>query len=225
MCAARLQALVDTAHELAAAGLVPGTAGNLSLRDGERVWITASGARFDVLEAQQITAIALGDGHALEGAFKPSSEYALHLAIYQHRPEAGAVVHTHAPWATALACVLDELPCIHYQMLPLGGAVRVAPYRCFGTAELAQVTLEALQDRRAVLMSNHGATTLAEDLPTAVAAMQVLESSCRMYWRAAQLGTPRTLSAQQWQEVAEQVRRLDYGTPHALSDKTHAPNN
>jgi L-fuculose-phosphate aldolase len=109
---------------------------------------------------------------------------------------------------------LDELPCIHYQMLALGGAVRVAPYRCFGTAELAAVTLAALEGRRAALMSNHGAIVFAENPAAAFGAMQVLEFACRVYWRAAQLGTPRVIDPQQWQEVAAQVQRLGYGATH-----------
>lgn len=213
------QALVTTAHAAAAAGLVLGTVGNLSTRVGEHFLISASGARFESLSPAQLSEVAVGDGRVVAGTFRPSSESGLHLAIYRARPEAGAILHTHAPWSTALACVLDELPAIHYQMLALGGAVRVAPYRCFGTPELAKVTLAALEGRRAALMSNHGAIVFAETPAAAFEAMQVLEFACRVYWRAAQLGTPRTLDAEQWQEVATQVERLGYGVTHARGER------
>lgn len=205
--------LVATAHAAAAAGLVVGTVGNISARIGDHFLISASGARFDALSPTQLCELEL-DGDVVAGTLRPSSETDLHRAIYRSRAEAGAILHTHAPWSTALACVLDELPCIHYQMLALGGAVRVAPYRCFGTAELAAVTLVALEGRRAALMSNHGAIVFAENPAAAFEAMQVLEFACRVYWRAAQLGTPRVIDPQQWQEVAAQVRRLGYGATH-----------
>jgi L-fuculose-phosphate aldolase len=125
---------------------------------------------------------------------------------------AGAVVHTHAPWATAIACVLDELPCVHYQMLLLGGPVRVAPYRTFGTLELASVVLDALDGRTAALMANHGALNYAGDPDGAVEAALLLEWACEVYWRAAALGEPRTLGEEERQAVIEAVTRRSYGT-------------
>lgn len=215
--------LVATAHLAAAAGLVVGTVGNLSARDDDDFLISASGARFDSLSPEQLTRIDLGDGSVVGGTLRPSSETGLHLAIYRSRPEARAIVHTHAPWSTAIACVLDELPCIHYQMLALGGSVRVAPYRCFGTPELAAVTLAALEDRRAALMSNHGAIAFAETPAAALELMQTLEFACQVWWRAAQVGPPRILDPQQWEEVAAQVERLEYGVVHVRGDRDREP--
>lgn len=208
--------LAATAHAAAAAGFVVGTVGNLSARTGDHILVSASGTRFDSLSPAELSEVAIADGQVVGGKLRPSSETGLHLAVYRSRPEAGAILHTHAPWSTALASVLDELPCIHYQMLVLGGAVRVAPYRCFGTQELAEVTLAALEGRQAALMSNHGAIALAANPAAALEAMQVLEFACRVYWRAAQLGTPRVLDPQQWREVEDQVRRLDYGVTHTI---------
>ncbi|HEX7382069.1 MAG TPA: class II aldolase/adducin family protein [Nevskiaceae bacterium] len=206
--------LVATAHRLAAAGLVMGTIGNLSVRRGSRMLISASGARLDTLTESELTELSLEDGKVVDGTLRPSSESGLHLAVYRQRAEAGAIVHTHAPWSTAIACARDELPSIHYQMLALGGAVRVAPYRCFGTPELAQVTLTALEGRSAVLMANHGATVFGANLAAAFEAAQTLEFACALYWRAAQLGTPHALDAAQWREVTAQVARLGYGVTH-----------
>src|ERR671931_1165161 len=117
------------------------------------------------------------------------SEIELHLGVYR-RYETGAVVHTHAPIATALSCVIDELPCIHYGLLALGGAIRVAPYATFGTPELAGAVLDALRGRRAALMANHGALVYAADPLAAVEGSLLLEWACDVYWRGGALGEP-----------------------------------
>ena len=117
------------------------------------------------------------DGRIAAGALAPTSETGLHLGVHRRRGP-GAVVHTHAPMATALSCVLDELPCVHYEMLALGGPVRVAPYATFGTPELAASVVEALEDRTAALMANHGAVTWGPDLEAALRATEVLEWGC-----------------------------------------------
>ncbi len=121
-----------TCRRLAADGLVIGTAGNVSVRRDDRVAVTATGARFETITADEVTVVDL-DGRVRDGGPAPTSEIGLHLGIYQ-RFGSSAVVHTHAPAATAVGLVVDELPCVHYQMLQLGGSVRVAPYALFGSA-------------------------------------------------------------------------------------------
>src|SRR3954454_4074689 len=172
-------AVADACRRLGAEGLLIGTAGNVSARVGERVAITATGAVLAELTADQVTVVDL-DGRIVAGTLRPTSELDLHLGVYR-RYGTGAVVHTHAPMATALSCVLDELPCVHYEMLALGGAVRVAPYRTFGTPELAEGVLDALDGRSAALMANHGAITYGEDLALAVERTQLLEWACTVY--------------------------------------------
>ena len=178
-------------RSIAAAGLVRATSGNVSARDGDRVAITPTGGVLGELTAEQVVVVDRA-GEVLEGTLAPTSEIALHLGVYE-RYGAGAVVHTHAPVATALSIVLDELPCVHYEMLALGGSVRVAPYRTFGTPELAAGVLAALEDRTAALMANHGAITFADDLALAVERTHLLEWACTVYWRAAAIGEPRVL--------------------------------
>jgi L-fuculose-phosphate aldolase len=212
--AAARAALARASRAVADAGLVAGTAGNLSLRVGELVAITPTGAVLAALEADDITVLDAAGG-VVEGALQPTSELDLHLGAHErYRP--GAVVHTHSPYATALACVLDELPCIHYEMLPLGGTVRVAPYRTFGTPELAAVTLDALAGRRAALMCNHGAIVLGDDLDEAVQQARLLERMSELYWRAAAIGSPRTLDLAQRGAVADAVSARGYGRPRRL---------
>jgi L-fuculose-phosphate aldolase len=195
-------------HRLAAQGLVIGTAGNVSVRVGEHVAVTATGARFENLTAEQVSVVTL-DGQVV-GELAPTSEIDLHLGVYRTYGS-GAVVHTHAPVATAVGLVVTELPCVHYQMMLLGGAVRVAPYATFGTPDLAESVITALDGRAAALMANHGAVTHAADLDTAVEHALLLEWACTVYWRAASMGTPRTLTSQQQQAVIEAAMQRNYG--------------
>lgn len=208
-------AVADACRRLGAEGLLIGTAGNVSLRVGERVAVTATGAVLAELTADQVTVVDLEDGKVVAGTFRPTSELELHLGVYR-RYGAGAVVHTHAPMATAVSCVLDELPCIHYQLLALGGAVRVAPYATFGTPELAESVLTALEGRSAALMANHGAVTHASTLDKAVEHALLLEWACGVYQRAASMGRPRILDEQQQLAVIEAALARDYGTTHPV---------
>jgi L-fuculose-phosphate aldolase len=204
------QEVAAASRRLAAERLVHGTAGNVSARgDDGRVAITPTGAVLAELQAEQVSVVDM-EGNLLDGELEPTSELDLHLGVYR-RYGAGAVVHTHAPWATAISCSLDELPCVHYQMLLLGGTVRVAPYRTFGTPELAEAVIEALDGRTAALMANHGALNYAADMDAAVDAALLLEWACEVYWRAAALGEPRTLDEGERQAVIDAVTERSYG--------------
>jgi len=123
-----------------------------------------------------------------------------------------AVVHTHAPWSTAVACVLDELPVLHYQQLLLGGAVRVAPCATFGSAELASGGRAALAGRQAALMANHGSVAVGGSLDQAVENALLLEWLAQLHHRASALGTPRPLTDEQQAAVIEAAVRRGYGT-------------
>ncbi len=214
MLEAEREGVATSARRLAAAGLVVGTAGNISARADELVAVTPTGAALRDLAAGEITVVDLNGAH-VDGPRPATSELQLHLGIYR-RFGAKAVVHTHSPMATALACVLDELPVVHYQMLLLGGSIRVAPYETFGSAELAEATLDALQDRTAALMANHGAIVHGADLDAAVEQTLLLEWACGVYWHASALGRPRALDAGQQQGVVETVLRTGYGATHGV---------
>jgi L-fuculose-phosphate aldolase len=198
--------LVDACHALAAAGLVVGTSGNVSMRDGDRVLLSPKGVALAEITESDVAAVNLA-GDVLTGA--PTSELELHLAVY-HRYDAGAIVHTHAPRATAVACVLDELPVVHYQLLALGGAIRVAPFAAFGTPALAAAVTDSLAGRRGALLANHGALTYGDNLAEAVERALVLEWACGVYLDAAQLGTPRVLDEEQLAAVRESAARHGY---------------
>jgi L-fuculose-phosphate aldolase len=212
------EAVAAASRRLAEEDLVPGTAGNVSARRGELVAVTPTGAKLGTLEPDEVAILDL-TGNQLWGPLAPTSELELHLGIHAERGD-GAVVHTHAPLATALSITLDELPVVHYQMLLFGGSVRVAPYATFGSPELAAGVHEALQGRTAALLANHGAVTVAADAGAAVELALLLEWACGLYWRAAQLGEPRTLGSSAQQAVLEQAARLQYGSPRAAHTST-----
>src|SRR5437763_2403364 len=204
-------------RRLAAERLVVGTAGNVSARAGDHVAISSTGAVLADATPGQVSVIDM-DGRVVAGELAPTSELDLHLGVYR-RYDAGAVVHTHAPMATALACVLGgELPCVHYQMLLLGGAVRVARYATFGTPELADNVLEALEGRTGALMANHGAITHAADLANAVELALLLEWACGVYWYAAAIGSPRELDEDQRQAVVAAAVERRYGTTRPVEE-------
>jgi L-fuculose-phosphate aldolase len=204
----RLRADVAQAgHALAAAGLVVGLAGNVSARDGEFVAVTPTGGRLASLAPEEIAIVDL-DGDVVDAPRPPTSELPFHLAIYR-RFGAGAIVHTHPPMATAVACVADELPCIHYSLLQLGGAIRVARYATFGTDDLAATVVDALEGRTAALMSSHGAVAYGSDLQAAIDATELLEWACDVYVHARACGTPRVLADEERRAVVEALETYD----------------
>ncbi len=210
------QRVAAAARRLAADGLVVGTAGNVSERADDLIAITPTGAALEDLTAEQVTIVDLAGAH-VDGELAATSELELHLGVYE-RYGAGGVVHTHAPMATALSCVLDELPCIHYQLLLLGGPVRVAPYRTFGTPELAEVTVAALDGRMAALMANHGAIAWGADVDAAVDRSLLLEWGCTVYWRASAVGSPRALDEQERQAVVTAAVERNYGATRRVEE-------
>lgn len=210
------RAVAAACRTLAADGLVLGTAGNVSARVGDALAITATGARFESMTDAQVTIVGL-DGEVLDGEFEPTSELGLHLGIYLNFG-AGAVVHTHATTCVAVSCVVDELPCVHYQMLTLGGSVRVAPYATFGSAELAASVVEALRGKSAALLANHGAVTFGADLVAAVESTKLLEWAATIYWRARSMGEVRALDQDAQMAVVQAAVEKKYGTKQPLSD-------
>lgn len=203
--------VAGAARRLAAEGLLVGTAGNVSaVVDQDRVAVTATGVVLAGCTADDVTVVDRA-GQVVEGRLAPTSEVDLHLGVLADTA-AGAVVHTHAPWSTAVACVLDELPVLHYQQLLVGGTVRVAPYATFGTPELASHVRAALADRQVALMANHGSVAVGSDLAGAVEHALLLEWLCQLHHRACALGEPRVLTGQQQADVITAAIERRYGT-------------
>lgn len=211
------RAVARACHGLAGEGLLIGTAGNVSVRAGEHVAVTATGIVLGRATPADVTIVDL-DGAVVDGELAPTSELELHLGIYR-RYGTGAVVHTHSPHATAVSLVLDELPCVHYQQLALGGSVRVAPFAVFGSAELAAGTLAALEGKAAALLANHGAVAHGPTLDAAMDNALLLEWACGLYVRAAALGAPRALDELQQEAVVTAAVRSGYGRPRRIEDR------
>lgn len=199
------------ARRLAADGLLVGTAGNVSMRVRDLVAVTATGVVLAECAAHDVVLVDHA-GALVDGGLVPTSELELHLGVYADQPDVGAVVHTHAPWSTAVACVLDELPVLHYQQLLLGGAVRVAPYATFGSADLATGVRAALDGRQAALLANHGSVTVGATLDKAVEHAVLLEWLAALHHRASALGTPRALTDEQQEAVVLAAIARNYGT-------------
>ncbi|TDV35411.1 L-fuculose-phosphate aldolase [Actinophytocola oryzae] len=193
-----------------------GTAGNISVRRGDLVALTATGVTLADATVADVTVVDLA-GEVVAGGLRPTSEAELHLGVHRRFGD-GAIVHTHAPASTAFACVFDELPVIHYQLLEVGGAVPVVPFIPFGTPELAAAVVAAMADRQAVLLANHGAVTRGATLAEAMERTFVVEWACTLYEKASVLGTPKVLGDGQQRAVRDVMAALRYGRPQPHGD-------
>lgn len=214
------EGLLATARSMAASGLNAGTAGNASVRCARGFLITPSGRPYEDCSSEDMSLVAM-DG-SWSGPYAPSSEWRIHRDIFVARPEAGAVLHAHSPFATALACHRRDIPAFHYMIARFGGdSIRCAPYATFGTQALSEAALSALEDRNACLLANHGMLVFGEDLRHTLALAIEFETLCEQYWRACQLGTPVVLGPV---EMAEVVTRFkSYGRAKA-ADVPNATN-
>lgn len=206
-------AMLAASRRLVALGLNRGTSGNVGVRCGNGLLVTPSGVPADELNPAAMVELAMDGEVRATGkpaAGKPSSEWRIHRDLLAARPEINAVVHTHSPFATSLACLGEDIPAVHYMIAMAGGdSLRCAPYALFGTQALSDFALAALQDRRACLLANHGLIALGADLTAAVDLALEMETLCEIYWRALQAGTPRILDSDEMQAVIERFK--DYG--------------
>lgn len=200
--------VLATALALNVSGINRGTAGNVSVRQGEGFLITPTGMAYDACTAEDMVFVSFA-GEA-QGRRKPSSEWRFHRDIYQARNEAGAIVHAHSPFAVSLACQGYAIPSFNYMVARFGGAdVRCAGYATFGTQELSDRIVEALVGRSACLMAHHGMVVFGRDLATALAQAIELETLCEQFWRVLALGQPRLLPDEEMTRVL--ARFADYG--------------
>lgn len=181
------QQLIDTAIEMNGSGLNQGSSGNLSVRCEGGFLITPSGMDYTDLSTDDIVWMDL-DGKS-KGPRKPSSEWRFHAAIYQHHPEAGAVLHAHPVSCSALACIGKGIPAFHYMVAIAGGRnIRCADYATFGSPELSENVIRALRNRKACLMAHHGLTCFEKNLPRALALAIEVEHLATVYGRVLALG-------------------------------------
>lgn len=200
-----MNAIVAAVRLLARRGLNQGASGNLSVRTQGGFVITPSGVPADELAPEQLVAMDMEGGWT--GGWKPSSEWRFHRDIYTARPEAGAVVHCHSPAATALAVLGKPLPAFHYMIAVAGGAdVRCAPYATFGTQDLSDAALAALEGRRACLLAHHGMIAVGRGLAQAVDIAVEIEFLSDLYLRLLPLGEPPVLPAEEMAVVLEKFK-------------------
>jgi L-fuculose-phosphate aldolase len=214
------QQLLLVARRMNASGINQGTSGNLSVRIPGGMLITPSSLPYDQMQPEDLVALDLA-GQPLPGASgaaprRPSSEWRLHADILASRPEIEAVLHCHSIHATALACHGRAIPPFHYMTAVAGGHdIRCAPYATFGTAELSAAAVQALQDRLACLLAQHGQVALGTSLDQALRLAIEVETLAQMYLQACQLGEPPRLSAVQMDQVQHQFKTLLYGAAAA----------
>jgi L-fuculose-phosphate aldolase len=205
-------ATVETAQALDALGLMPNKSGNVSCRVAVGFLITPAAIPYRQLTVDSIAHVAPGAEPADRGT-RPSSEWRMHGAIYAARPDVGAIVHTHSPRATALACAGRGIPPFHYMIALAGGDVRCVPYATFGTAELAANAVQGLEGRRAALLANHGVIAVGPSLRVAQAVALEVENLAGEYLQMLAAGlTPQLLDAAELQKVVEKFAgygRLD----------------
>jgi L-fuculose-phosphate aldolase len=209
------QQVIDTCLAMNAQALNQGSAGNVSVRFESGFLITPSGLAYDRLEPRDIVLVGL-DGETGD-ALEPSSEWRMHRDIYLHRPDAGAVLHAHSTFATALSCLRLDIPAFHYMIAVAGGNdIRCADYALFGTQELSACMLAALEGRRACLLGTHGMICYHDDLQGALKLGIEVETLARQYWHARQAGDPVILDDEQMRQVIE--RFATYGKQAGRGD-------
>lgn len=210
------RAVVDYGQRLLTHGLTRGTGGNVSVLNRERglLAISPSGMDYFEISPEDVTVLDL-EGRIIDGKRRPSSEADMHRMVYNGRPDIAAVVHTHSPFATALACTKEAqkngLPPIHYLTALAGPSVRCIPYYPFGTELLGQAARDGMEGRFAVLLGNHGLLAAGPDIRYAFNVAEELEFVCEIYYHARTVGTPALLSEEDMRVAMERFRVYGQG--------------
>ncbi|MEA2879676.1 MAG: L-fuculose-phosphate aldolase [Hyphomicrobiales bacterium] len=202
------QSIVDACRQMTTLGINQGTSGNIAVRSGEGLLITPSGLPYERMKADDIVPMKLDGSH--EHRLKPSSEGRFHCDIMQARADVGAIVHAHPIYATAFAICRQDIPAVHYMIAAAGGpTIRCGGYASYGTAELSAIALAALEGRNACLLANHGIIAVGADLDKAMWLAVEVETLCKQYAAALQIGKPHVLSDDEIMRTVEKFR--DYG--------------
>lgn len=197
--------LLSISQKLSILGLNKGTSGNASVRCEQGFLITASGIAVENMSANDLVNMQLDGSYAANQ--NPSSEWRFHRDIYLHRPEINAIIHTHSMFASTLSTFRRDMPAFHYMIALCGGdSIRCASYALFGTQQLSDNALAALQNRQACLLANHGMIALGANLEKALNITQEVETLCEQYLRALQVGEPIILTEQEMLDVQEQFK-------------------
>ena len=206
--------IIKYSIKLNTTNLSPLRSGNISVRiienSVEGFLITPSGKKYDTLKEEDIVFVSNDGNH--DTNLKPSSEWRFHKDIYLKKPDAKAIVHAHSPHATAVSAHGKDIPAFHYMIALAGGdSIKCAKYATFGTQELSNNIIDALENRKACLMSNHGQVAFGENLESAFELAEELENICHQYINTIKLGDPKILSSSEMDVILEKVKNYKKG--------------
>lgn len=201
------QEIVEYGKQMIANHLTTGTGGNLSIYLPEKkvMLISPSGIDYYQTKPEDIVVMDL-DGNVLEGNRKPSSEYELHSIFYRHNPEVRSVVHAHADYATACACLRINIPPLHYIMADIGDEIRCTNYKIYGSKEIAEEAYRVMGKNKGILLANHGLLAIGKDLPSAMGIARNIELMCKLYVISSSIGNPVILSKDEMAAVAKKFQ-------------------
>ena len=199
--------IVEYGKKLIDTGLTKGTGGNLSIYNREKklMAISPSGIDYYKIKPKDVVILDL-DGNKIDGDKTPSSEYDMHRIFYKNRTDIDAIIHTHTMYATTIACLNWDLPPVHYMVALAGPNVRCAKYATYGTKELAENAFKAMENRKAVLLANHGLLTGAKDLANAFNITEEIEYCAELYYRTKCIGKPVILSDEEMDLMLEKFK-------------------
>lgn len=202
--------IIDVCNFMVDRGVNQGTAGNISVRIDDGFLITPSGVPYPEMEPEDIVTMQLDSSH--DGARRPSTEWRFHRDIMEKKPEVGSVIHLHSRYCTSLSMLRMQIPAVHYMIAVAGGpTVPCVPYVTWGTQELADLILGALEDRTACLLANHGMVVVGPNLKRAAWLAVEIEALACQYWHALQIGTPHILPDAEIANVAEKFKSYGQG--------------
>ena len=199
--------IISTVLDFNSSGLSVGTSGNISVRCGEHFLITPSGVAYETLSADDIVLCDL-EGNVISGNLKPSSEWPFHAAIYKGREDAKAIVHAHPPYSTGLACNRKPIPAFNYMVAIAGGnSIRCAEYATIGTEQLGQNIVEALVERSACLIANHGMVAIGDSVSSAYKLAHEVENLAKQYCISLSCGEPVLINEAEMQIICEKFKQ------------------
>lgn len=199
--------VVEYGKKLITSGLTKGTGGNLSIYNREKELMAISPSGIDYFQTRPEDVVVLNlKGEKIDGDKDPSSEYEMHKIFYEKRRDIDAIIHTHTIYATTIACLNWDLPPVHYLIALAGPDVKCAKYATFGTRELAENAFQAMENRKAVLLANHGLLAGAEDLANAFNITEEIEYCAELYYRTKSIGEPVVLTDGEMEIMAEKFK-------------------
>ncbi|WAA12691.1 L-fuculose-phosphate aldolase [Fervidibacillus halotolerans] len=200
--------IVKYGKKLIEVGLTTGTGGNLSIYDPTTGYMAIKPSGIDYFEITPKD-VVITDlyGNIIDGDLKPSSEYEMHAIVYRNRDDARAMIHTHALYSTTIACLRWDLPAVDYLVAHAGGKnIRCAEYATYGTKELAENALKAMEGRKAVLLANHGINVIGDTMEQTFAILEQLEFCAKLFWQAKAIGDPVILPDEEMEMMVSRFK-------------------